>query len=232
MVSDQPSQVRYRKIAVTEMLSVRGAVLAEAAISLATPPCEDLLTELHPSERDFAQSRPGRRQVEFVAGRRALRAALRHLGWRGDQALLSSSQGRPVLPSGFTGSITHKDGLAFAVAAATDCHRTLGIDCEVIGDRDRSSIARKILRPAEMSRWESGGRQWPALLEFFSTKEAIYKALHPHVPRYIGFEEAEVDQDGAIHLYLSGNEGPFQLRRHLDWRGQRLLVVVEVEPSS
>jgi 4'-phosphopantetheinyl transferase EntD len=65
----------------------------------------------------------------------------------------------------------------------------------------------------------------------FSTKEAIYKALHPHVPRYIGFEEAEVDEQGGIRLYLSGGEGPFRLRRHLRWDEQRLLVLVEAEPG-
>jgi 4'-phosphopantetheinyl transferase EntD len=75
------------------------------------------------------------------------------------------------------------------------------------------------------------GKKWPDLLELFSTKEAIYKALHPHVPRYIGFEEAEIDEEGRIHLYLSGKEGPFRLSRHLMWNEDRLVVVVEAEPG-
>ncbi len=206
-------------------------MLAEVSIDRPEAPRESALGELHPAEREFARSKPGRRMVEFVAGRRALRAALHHLGWAGDQPLLIGPQGRPEVPPGFTASVSHKDGLAFAVAASADSGRTLGIDCEVIGDRDRSSIARKILRPAELLRWQTTGSEWPALLEIFSTKEAIYKALHPHVPRYIGFEEAEVDELGAIRLHLSGGEGPFHLRRHLSWDGQRLLVLVEAEPE-
>jgi len=185
---------------------------------------------LHPSERAIARSRPGRRLVEFVAGRRALRAALSHLGWRGIEPLLTGPQGRPHVPRGFTASLSHKDGLAFAVAARGGSGRTLGIDCEVVGDRDRSSIARKILRPSELVRWQSMGSDWRALLEVFSTKEAIYKALHPHVPRYIGFEEAEVDEQGQIQLHLAAGEGPFSLRRHLQWDRDRLLVMVEAEP--
>ena len=231
MRSNPGSFSRDDEFAVTELSSVRGVVLVEVSIDHPEAPRESVLGELHPAERAFACSKPGRRLVEFVAGRRALRVALRHVGWGGDQPLLTGPQGRPEVPLGFTASVSHKDGLAFAVAAPADSGRTLGIDCEVIGDRARSSIARKILRPSELLRWQTTGSTWPALLEIFSTKEAIYKALHPHVPRYIGFEEAEVDELGGIRLHLSGGEGPFRLHRHLSWDEQRLIVLVEAEPG-
>ena len=187
---------------------------------------------LHEAEQEFASSRPGRRRSEFVAGRRALRAALRGVGWQADMSLLVGPRGQPAVPDGFTASLTHKDGLAIAIAAPRSAGRTLGIDCEVAGDRDRNSIAPKVLRATELERWQAGGARWPALLETFSTKEAIYKALHPHVPRYIGFEEAEVLADGQLRLHLRQQEGPFVLTRHLQWHGERLLVVVEARPSG
>ena len=118
-----------------------------------------------------------------------------------------------------------------AVAARASEGWTLGIDCEVVGDRERSAIARKVLRPGELQRWQADGAQWPALLEVFSTKEAVYKALHPHVSRYIGFEEAEVLADGQIRMHLASDEGPFTLCSHLNWQGERLLVVVEARPG-
>ena len=183
--------------------------------------------QLHSSEREFASTRPPRSRSEFVAGRRALRAALRQAGWLGSAPCLRGPQGRPVVPADFTASLTHKAGLALAIAAPTSGAWTLGIDCEVEGDRERSAIARKVLRPSELQRWNADGSRWPALLEVFSTKEAIYKALHPHVGRYIGFEEAEILADGQIQMHLSQQEGPFELNSHASWHGKRLLVVVE-----
>ncbi len=188
--------------------------------------------ELHPAEWAFADSRPRRRRTEFVAGRRALRLALTQVGWVGGGALLVGPQGRPVLPDDFTASLTHKDGFAYAIAARAEHGWSLGIDCEVVGLRDRNLIARKVLRSAERDRWEAAGGQWRTLLELFSTKEAIYKALHPHVPRYIGFDEAEIEAEGGIRLHLTGGEGPFLMERHLSWQGDRLLAAVRAKPRG
>ena len=186
---------------------------------------------LHAEEQAWALGRSERRKREVVAGRAALRSALRAVGWSGDKALLASPQGRPEVPAGFTGSITHKDGEALAVGAVSTDGRTLGIDSEVVG-RDRSSIASRVLRAVERERWEAGGSRWTELLELFSLKEAIYKALHPHVPRYIAFSEAEVDADGAIRMHLERGEGPFELRGFSKWEDQRLVSLVEAWPRS
>lgn len=186
---------------------------------------------LLPQEQDFARDRKPLRQREFVAGRVALRAALQRAGWEGRRALLPRPSGAPDLPEGFTASLTHKQGLAFAVARPQGTRGTLGIDSEITGPRDRSGIARKVLRDSERARWESAGSGWPELLELFSVKEAIYKALYPHVPRYIGFEEAEIRADGGIELHLSGGEGPFALRSSIRWEGERLIALVEASPA-
>ncbi len=206
-----------------------GAWIARAAIGGLQNPVERCpgFPLLHSGEIAHVGEQSVRRAREFVAGRAALRAALQAAGWTGDEALLPGEQGRPGLPSGWTGSITHKDGLAFAIARRLFDGRTLGIDSEVVGDRERTGIARKVLTPVELVRWE-GQSSWPGLLEVFSTKESIYKALHPHVPRYIGFEEAELASDGAISMRLVGGEGPFRFASYLWWEaGGRLITMVE-----
>ncbi len=183
-------------------------------------------SELHPEEVQAARQSKPRRRRELVAGRTALRRALRRAGWAGHEPLLPGEQGRPRLPGGFTGSITHKDGLVLAVGAAIRDGRTLGIDSEVLGTRPRVGIASKILRPAELARWQAGGESWPDLLEVFSLKEAIYKACHPHVPRYIRFDEADVAPDRTITMHLAGGEGPMDLCGRCWWEGERLVSVV------
>jgi len=206
-----------------------GAWIARAAIGALDHPIERCMgfSSLHSSEVAHLREQSVRRSREFVAGRSALRAALRAAGWAGDEALLPGDQGRPGVPVGWTGSITHKDGLALAIARRLVDGRTLGIDSEVVGDRERTGIARKVLTPAELLRWEAES-SWPGLLEVFSTKESIYKALHPHVPRYIGFDEAELARDGRITMRLSGGEGLFRFASYLWWEGGgRLVTVVE-----
>lgn len=180
---------------------------------------------LHPAEVAEASIHKPRRRRELLAGRQALRSALRAAGWSGDEPLLPGEQGRPNLPEGFTGSLTHKDGLVLAVAGPLRGGVTLGVDSEVLGTRERVGIARKILRPAEAARWEAAGSTWPDLLELFSVKEAIYKAMHPHVPRYIAFDEAEVE-GRRLTMHLARGEGDFNLQGHWWWEADRLISVV------
>lgn len=187
---------------------------------------------LHPDEQAWGAERAPRRAHEFVAGRAALRAALAAAGFDGADAFVPGEQGRPHLPEGFTASITHKDGRALAIARR-GAGRTLGIDSEVVGPRERLAIARKVLTDGERARWDG---TWPALLERFSLKEAIYKALHPHVPRYIGFEEADIADDRAITMTLRDGEGPFALVGWWWWEGapgpsRRLVSICEARPG-
>jgi len=190
---------------------------------------------LHEEEKVWVSAHAPRRVREFVAGRTALRAALREAGADVSGPLLPGEQGRPDLPRGFTGSITHKDGQALAIGRRLLGARTLGIDSEVLGTRDRSSIARRVLTDIERARWEPEC-SWPALLQTFSLKEAIYKALHPHVPRYIGFDEAEIATDGRITMTLREGEGRFVLIGWSWWEGEpgpsrRLVSICEARPA-
>ncbi len=196
-----------------------------ARVPIVSLSAEPDASELHDVERAEADRNKPRRRRELVAGRTALRRALRAAGWSGDRPLLPGEQGRPELPQGFSGSITHKDGLVLAVAAAIVDGRTIGVDSEVLGERPRVGIASRILRPPELARWKAGGEAWPDLLEYFSLKEAIYKAAHPHLPRYIRFDEAEIAADGRITMHLLHDDGPLHLIGRRWWEGDRLISV-------
>ena len=148
---------------------------------------EEVLGRLHPEEAALARTFKGRRQVEFVGGRLAWRA----LQPQGDP-LGVGPRGEPLAPSGLSVSVAHKRDLALAlVGAAAD--GTLGVDLEV-DDRDRSSIAPRVLGLAELEEVARlpEGERWASVLLRFALKEAAYKAIHPHLQRYVGFHEAEV----------------------------------------
>ena len=216
------------------MLPLESVPLLDDAVLVRSPiadlddgvlPGLDTLTDV---ERTLADGHGPRRRREIVAGRAALRRALGAIGWSGAEALGVGPRGEPLVPSGFTGSLSHKDGLAIAIAARSSGDRTIGVDTEVLGTRERCSIASRVLRPDELDRWAAGGSTWAELLLSFSIKEAIYKALHPHVPRYIDFLEAELHADGRIELHLATGTHPFALRSSWWWESDRLITVVEV----
>jgi len=211
-----------------------GAVVARAAIGSLDVGLADCAGwgSLHADEQAWAADHAPRRAREFVAGRVALRAALSAAGFDGQAPCVPGEQGRPHLPAGFTASITHKDGAALAIARR-GASRTLGIDSEVVGPRERLAIAAKVLTAGERLRWDGA---WSTLLERFSLKEAIYKALHPHVPRYIGFDEADIADDRTIKMTLRGGEGPFSLVGWWWWEGppgtsRRLVSICEARPA-
>jgi len=199
------------------------------------PVPEEVLYHLRQPEAEFARSLRGYRQVQFVGGRLAMRSACRQIGMR-SPAVLPDEHGAPVLPADFVGSISHKATLAVAMAARAD-GGTLGVDLEDYGPV-RQGIASRVLTPSELARVEAlrAERRWISVLVRFSVKEALYKALHPHVHRYVGFHEAQVEPDlegrAAILLDLAQGEGPFAVDARYEWLRGRILTSVRVRPET
>jgi enterobactin synthetase component D len=156
---------------------------------------------------------PVRRRA-WVGGRVALREALARIG-KTAPAILADDRGAPVLPRGMVGSISHKDRVAVALAAATDGAGRVGVDVEIDAPRARD-IAAKVLRPEELAELAGMGAEERAraVLLRFSAKEAVYKALDPYVRRYVGFLEIAValkeDGTGEVTPHLRDGEGPFE----------------------
>jgi hypothetical protein len=66
-------------------------------------------------------------------------------------------------------------------------------------------------------------------------KEAVYKALHPFLSRYIGFGEVAVwpTPDGVdrIESHLAEGSGTFTFEARHYWIGPRVLATVRARPG-
>ncbi len=174
-------------------------VLVEAA-----PDLSEQLAALHPEEQRLAAAMKPIRQREWVAGRTALRAALREARFfEEDPAqwpLLKDDRGAPLLPAAALGSISHKGDRAAALVAPRAPRLGLGLDLELVAG-PRVDISQRVLTARELA--ELTGRapeaRASALALRFSLKEAVYKAIDPWVRRYVGFREVELllDEDAA-----------------------------------
>jgi enterobactin synthetase component D len=152
------------------------------------------------------------RRIEFLAGRLAAREALSAAGCD-KPAALPIAQGRwPEWPKGFTGSIAHSHGLAWAAAGPTGgprAVRAVGIDLERILEDDRAArLAPAILSEAEQSRNEVATLGWgPYVSLLFSAKEALYKCLNPLFGVEFDFHDLEAGsidcQLGELTLHLA-----------------------------
>lgn len=121
---------------------------------------------LHPEEVAYGMGRSCFNAREsFFLGRLAMRQALgfgpHHL--QTTDAILKDEYGRPMVPPGFLGSISHKRGTGVALVAVDDSVSTadsntagstprlgIGIDLEQICSQGKSSIARKVLTKREI----------------------------------------------------------------------------------
>ena len=188
---------------------------------------EEVLARLHPDEAAQARSLKVRRQIEWTGGRLAYRIA------RGDgspswEPLLSGAGGEPIGPSDQAVSLSHKSDLALALVGRRT-EGTLGVDLETLG-RERLAIASHVLGPEEQEQFKAlpGGEQWRHLVSVFSLKEATYKAIYPHVRRYVAFTEARVELGSApqIELFLREPSVPLRLEADLEFLGDRLIACV------
>ena len=210
-------------------------------LSDAVDPCQELTPEgvahtehwihnmLHPQEVSFGVAQPSQHaRTSFFLGRLAMREALRlHQHTANGMSILKDEHGRPTVPNGFLGSISHKGTTGVALVATTQDERTItgiGIDIEQTFSGRRSIAPRVLTEREQRELGRIGGltAEEEVLLRFryakkcmksistihfpsfysshllsyhllmFSIKESLYKAMHPLICQYVGFQEAEV----------------------------------------
>lgn len=183
------------------------------AVRFTDDPPAEVIARLAPAEQAFAAELPPLRRGPWIGGRLALAAALGELG-APRTPLLATARGAPLLPEGFVGSVSHKPGIAIAMAARDD-GAGLGADVEALAP-GKVDVSRRILTTAELAAVDALPEEarWREVLLRFSMKESIYKAIDPFVRRYVGFKEAEVDpgspgQACPARVALAQGEGPF-----------------------
>lgn len=119
---------------------------------------EWLHKHLHPDEISYAESLTApQSQQSFVLGRLAMRQALKRSQTRGNHPLgapiLKDEYGRPIVPSGWIGSISHKRNIGIALVAPREegCTLTVGVDLERTIMTGRRNVTRWVLTKREQA---------------------------------------------------------------------------------
>jgi 4'-phosphopantetheinyl transferase EntD len=121
-------------------------------------------------------------------------------------AIVADDRGAPVLPAGWVGSVSHKGAIAAAIVAPAPAGGGwIGVDLERAAP-PRVDISRRVLTSRELEWLVAAGvgegvgdadhERGRAVTLRFAIKEAIYKAIDPHLRRYVGFLEVELELDG------------------------------------
>ncbi len=205
---------------------VPGVVQHTARFSLEDFPLEALRSagiELPSS----LQSAVKKRQYEFMMSRYCAKLCLEQLGLRPPPLIGSHMDRSPLWPDGFVGSISHTEGWAGAIVGKQSTVLSLGLDFEYEIERDTSSLIHHICRDtaeldAIIAHFScSVGR---ALTIIFSAKESFYKAVHPRLKNFFGFQAARVipraNEEIAIELlhdlsdeFMHGQIWPVRVRK-------------------
>ncbi|WP_437080425.1 enterobactin synthetase [Streptomyces sp. enrichment culture] len=196
-------------VALGPLLAAAGLGLGMAAVSEPGP------EPAGPAEAAAAAAMPPLRRLEFLAGRRAARRALRAVGL--DCGEIPRRGRLPVFPPGRAASISHSAGIAVAVAAAPGRDLPLGCDLE-LRPLPREAARLVLCEDAESLLADAGlqpgaGAVWP-VTALFSAKEAAWKAL--------------------TLMTAEGREGPAGSLRELRVSpcGDHLRVCLRVDPAQ
>lgn len=149
-----------------------------------------------------------KRRLEFLAGRLSAHRALERAGYKGGAEIAIGQWRAPVWPLGFTGSIAHAHGSAWAVVGPRHIYRGIGIDLEeIVMPATARDLSATVLRAEERERARPARLSDEQLLSLvFSAKESLYKCLQPITLARFGFLDAELvhlhPQSGLLRLSL------------------------------
>jgi enterobactin synthetase component D len=147
-----------------------------------------------------------KRQAEFFAGRYAATIALRCLGVdKPNTTIEVGEHGSPIWPKNVRGSITHTQSISACIVSLDCDQHFLGIDIEnwlskelydqlsssIINEQEALYIRKSNLLPEK------------ALTITFSAKEALYKAIYPHVKKFLDFHTSTVQEINSRDIKLA-----------------------------
>ncbi|KAL9187967.1 hypothetical protein ACHAXT_006345 [Thalassiosira profunda] len=106
---------------------------------------------------------------------------------------------------------TMQGGDAAVCSSGTAVVRGVGIDLERIDGSRGKRIQRKVLTEnerSELGKLDGVSKEEEVMLRF-SLKESVYKAMHPIICQYVGFQEAEITPlpDGTAQTMLNLTSG-------------------------
>jgi len=131
-----------------------------------------------------------KRRAEYLAGRICASRALNKLGLKKTN-VTSNTDRSPSWPNGIVGSITHTNNFSAAIVARSESVIALGIDCEnLLSVTDAMKIKNQIIHEDEKPEKYYVSLNINVFVTLvFSAKESLYKALYPHVNKFINFHD-------------------------------------------
>jgi len=130
------------------------------------------------------------RLSEYILGRVCAAKAYEASMGRQLLSLPSMPSRAPQWPSDVVGSISHDQNFIAAAVASKNDLLAIGIDFEVIG-RTKPELSSRICNEQDL-KTHAELNDAELLTVIFSAKESLYKALHPLVNIFFGFEAAAV----------------------------------------
>lgn len=138
-----------------------------------------------------------KRRSEHFAGRYCCSVLLKQ--YSDYSNTVGSHNGIPVWPEGWTGSISHTDKYAIAVASKENADLCLGIDIE-------QHIPELLLQTADLFTTTNEQKYLMslsipyslALLIVFSAKESLFKALYPELNGFIDFDMSYISNINSV----------------------------------
>ncbi len=165
--------------------------------------CEILeQTNLLANEKQIINKSVPKRVREFSAGRVCARKCLSAYGL-GNVEILKGKFGEPIWPEGYTGSITHHDNVAVAVAMRATVFPRIGIDLvslkDVLDGTDLIASDRELKMIKNVSFDVDPG------ILVFSIKESIIKICSPLFQEFIDFRDISLSYDEQGYMRASMN---------------------------
>jgi 4'-phosphopantetheinyl transferase EntD len=158
---------------------------------------------LEPGERELVENFTAKKQAEFAAGRQCARQALAYFGIK-NHAILKDETGRPIWPEGFTGSISHCQGMYGAAVCKSSACKSLGFDVELIPRKiHEHEVLKRICLPEELDEISGlSGSNFKVIARLiFSAKESAFKCLSCLNHGQMGYK--------SIHIRLAREKGTF-----------------------
>ena len=155
---------------------------------------------LYANEHAIIKNAVPKRVYEFSAGRMCARKCLSYYDLR-DVELLKGKLGEPLWPEGYTGSITHHDNVAVAVAAQASVFAGIGID--LVSQKDSIDDTNLITCDRELKLLESVELNVDLSILMFSIKESVIKILSPLFQDFVDFRDINLSLSDRDDLYAS-----------------------------
>ncbi|CAI3805424.1 4'-phosphopantetheinyl transferase family protein [Rheinheimera sp. MM224] len=136
----------------------------------------DFQTPLKMDEFALSENASRGRKAEFVAGRNCLRKAITAF-YDKTFTIGRSEDGKPILPPGVVGSLSHKYPFVVSIAASNNEYCSLGVDIETI-DNWSEKPSPVFVNSSDLALHEhidAPFNEYCSIL--FSAKESAYKAL-------------------------------------------------------